>query len=485
MVYPGSWRPGGVDRAARRGTSCLVAERGPHASRTRQRRTARRTPVYRQLWFLVVIAIILGILFGLLFEEQALEAQWLAEAFIQLIKAVTGPVIFVTVVIGIASLGDMARAGGLALRALGYFLAMTVIALTLGLVAGNLIEPGGGFEGEVSAAAREDAKASIGEAGGDQGFVGFITGDLLPTSFVSPFVENEILRVLVLALLTAAAVSGLPKVQREKVVGVFEVAAQVIFRIIRIIMWAAPIGAFGGMAFTVAKFGGHLAEQPRAADGHVLGHLRGLRLRRARPGRPHLGLLDPPPDPPHPRRAADHPRHLVVGDRAAAPAREAPGGRRVAPGHGRGSARPATRSTSTAPASTSPWARCSSSRPPARRSRSAPRSACSALMVLTSKGAAGITGAGLVTLTASLQAFGGEFFNAESIAVGIALVVGIDRIMSEGRALTNAIGNSVAVMVVAKWQGERDEERFQEALRSPGKVERATDRRARAGAAAA
>jgi aerobic C4-dicarboxylate transport protein len=106
-----------------------------------------------------------------------------------------------------------------------------------------------------------------------------------------------------------------------------------------------------------------------------------------------------------------------------------------------------------------------------------------ALMVLTSKGAAGITGAGLVTLTASLQAFGGDYFSAESIAVGIALVVGIDRIMSEGRALTNAIGNCVATMVIAKWQGELDEERFQEALRSPGRVERATDR-ALAGAAA-
>jgi aerobic C4-dicarboxylate transport protein len=89
------------------------------------------------------------------------------------------------------------------------------------------------------------------------------------------------------------------------------------------------------------------------------------------------------------------------------------------------------------------------------------------LMILTSKGAAGITGAGLVTLTASLQAFGGTFFSAESIAVGIALVVGIDRVMSEGRALTNCIGNGVATMVVAKWQGELDEERFQEVLANP------------------
>jgi aerobic C4-dicarboxylate transport protein len=99
-----------------------------------------------------------------------------------------------------------------------------------------------------------------------------------------------------------------------------------------------------------------------------------------------------------------------------------------------------------------------------------------ALMLLTSKGAAGVTGAGLVTLTASLQAFGGDFFSAEAIAVGIALVVGIDRIMSEGRALTNAIGNSVATMVIAGWQGERDDERFQAALRDPSTVEDATDR---------
>ena len=90
-----------------------------------------------------------------------------------------------------------------------------------------------------------------------------------------------------------------------------------------------------------------------------------------------------------------------------------------------------------------------------------------ALIVLTSKGAAGIAGAGLVTLTASLQATGGTFFSPESIAVGIALVVGIDRIMSEGRTLTGCIGNGVATMMNAKWQGERDKERFQAVLDDP------------------
>ena len=92
-------------------------------------------------------------------------------------------------------------------------------------------------------------------------------------------------------------------------------------------------------------------------------------------------------------------------------------------------------------------------------------------MVLTSKGAAGVTGAGLVTLAASLQAFGGEFFTAEAIAVGIALVVGIDRVMSEGRALTNAIGNCVATLVIARWNGELDRERLRAVLDDPTLVE--------------
>jgi aerobic C4-dicarboxylate transport protein len=99
-----------------------------------------------------------------------------------------------------------------------------------------------------------------------------------------------------------------------------------------------------------------------------------------------------------------------------------------------------------------------------------------ALMVLTSKGAAGVTGAGLVTLAASLQAFGGEFFPPAAVAVGIALIVGIDRVMSEGRALTNAIGNTIAVMVLAGWTGQRDDVAFQAALDDPTLVRDAIEK---------
>ncbi len=143
-----------------------------------------RRRLYTQLWFWVLIAIAAGIVFGLVAPDTAKSAKWLAEAFIQIIQAITGPVIFVTVVIGIASIGSLPRAGGLAIRALAYFFGMTVVALTLGLLVGNIVAPGSGFSGQPDAAAQADAKESIGEAGGDQGVVGFITDHLLPGSFV-------------------------------------------------------------------------------------------------------------------------------------------------------------------------------------------------------------------------------------------------------------------------------------------------------------
>src|SRR4051794_33302792 len=162
--------------------------------------TRPRRRLVGQLWVWVLVAIAAGIVFGLVAPDQAKKAKWLADAFIQLIKTVTGPVIFLTVVIGIASLGNLARAGGLALRALAYFFCATVVALALGLFAANVFAPGSGFDGKPSATAQAAAEKSISEAGHSApGLVGFITDDLLPTSFVSPFVENEILRVLILA----------------------------------------------------------------------------------------------------------------------------------------------------------------------------------------------------------------------------------------------------------------------------------------------
>ena len=436
----------------------------------------RERGLYKQLWFWVLIAIALGIVLGLVAPATAEKTKWLADAFIQLIKTVTGPVIFVTVVIGIASLGNLARAGGLALRALGYFFSMTVVALILGLIAANVVKPGSGFGGQPSASARASAEASIAAAGNtDSGLVSFITGHLLPTSFVQPFVENEILRILVLAILVASAVSMLADSRREPIIAVFEAVSKVIFGMIRLIMWVAPLGAFGGMAYTVSVFG--------AASLKSLGLLMltfwgtcfvfvfvflGLVARFS--GFSIFRLI----------RLIRDELLIIVGTSSS----ETVLPRLLAKLQAAGASRQVVGMVIPTGYSFNLDGTCIYLTMGALFILQATgqdmaigqQIALAGLMILTSKGAAGITGAGLVTLTASLQAFGGTFFSAESIAVGIALVVGIDRIMSEGRALTNAIGNSVATMVVAKWQGERDDERLQQVLHDPGIVDREVER---------
>jgi aerobic C4-dicarboxylate transport protein len=453
------------------------------ASLTEHQDRGRWARLNRQLWFWVVLAIVAGIAFGVALPDTAEKAKWMADAFIQLIKAITGPVIFVTVVIGIASLGDMARAGGLAVRALAYFLVMTVIALALGLAAANIVKPGASFSGQVSQESRASAKASIAEAGNTEGgFVAFVTDDVVPTSFVEPFVQNEILRILVLAIMTAAAVSGLPKPTRESVLGVFDVASKVIFRIIRLVMWAAPIGAFGGMAYTTAKFGSSSLEALgllmltfwATCAIFVLGVL-GTVARLT--GFSILRVI----------RLIRDELLIILGTSSS----ETVLPRLLAKLESAGASRQATGVVIPTGYSFNLDGTCiyltlgalfivqaSGQDMPLGQ-----QLALAGLMILTSKGAAGITGAGLVTLTASLQAFGGNFFSTDAIAVGIALIVGIDRVMSEGRALTNAIGNTVATLVVAKWHGELDEERLHEVLDKPDLVERDLER-ALAGAAA-
>jgi aerobic C4-dicarboxylate transport protein len=451
----------------------------PLAGEGREPVRRNRRGLRTQLWFWVLIAIAAGIVFGFVAPDAAAEAKWLADAFIQLITTITGPVIFVTVVIGIASIGNLSRAGGLAIRALGYFFTATVVALGLGLVAGNVVAPGAGFEGEASEAGRADAKESIDEAGNTEGgIVSFITDDLLPDSVVSPFVDNEILRVLVLAILVAAAISGLPKATRERVVGVFQTLSQIIFGLIRIIMWAAPIGAFGGMAYTVAQFGGDslanlglLAITFWATCVFFVVVVLGAVARAA--GFSIFRLV----------RLIRDELLIIVGTSSS----ETVLPRLIAKLEAAGASRQTVGVVVPTGYSFNLDGTCIYLtlgalfivQAAGQDLALAEQLALAALMVLTSKGAAGITGAGLVTLTASLQAFGGQFFTAESIAVGIALVVGIDRIMSEGRALTNAIGNSVATLFIARWQGELDRDRLQQVLHDPNSIDDYVERELR------
>src|SRR3954453_13017376 len=426
----------------------------------------------KQLWFWGLVAIAAGIVFGLVAPGPATDSKWLPDAFLQLIKTVTAPVIFVTVVIGISSLGNMARAGGLALRAHGYFLVMTALALTIGLVAGNLIKPGAGFDASATAANAEAAKEKIAEAAGSgSGLTGFITNDLLPTSFAQPFVENEILRVLVIAILVAFGISALATRQREQVIAVFETISKILFSIIRLIMWAAPLGAFGGMAYTVAQFGGGALSNLALLMGTFWGTcaifvfvVLGAVARWS--GFSIFKFV----------RLLKDELLIIVGTSSS----ETVLPRLLSKLEAAGASRQSVGVVIPTGYSFNLDGTCIYltlgalfiTQAAGQDMSIGQQIALCALMVLTSKGAAGITGPGLVTLTASLQAFGGEFFSAESIALGIPLVVGIARIMSEGRALTNAIGNSTATLVIAGWQGERDDERLRAVLAQPEIVDR-------------
>ncbi|MDO9353243.1 MAG: cation:dicarboxylase symporter family transporter [Solirubrobacteraceae bacterium] len=424
-------------------------------------------PVVKQLWFWVLIAIVSGIAFGLVLPDQAHQVKWLADAFLQLVKTITAPVIFLTVVIGISSLGDLSKAGGLAGRALGYFFGATFVALTLGLLAGNLIKPGAGFDAAPSALSTAAAQEKIADAGAaSHGVSGFITDSLLPSSFVEPFVENSVLQVLVLAILAAASISALAPPVRLKVVSTLETVSQIVFGVIRLIMWVAPLGAFGGMAYTVSEFGGGALASLGllmatfwgtaaifvfgvlgiVARVHGFSILRLIRLIKEEL----LIILGTSSS------ETVLPRLLVKLERAGASRRTV--GVVLPTGYSfnlDGTCIYLTLGALFIAQATG------------QDLSIGQQVALAGLMVLTSKGAAGITGAGLVTLTASLQAFGGSFFTPESIAIGIALVVGIDRMMSEGRALTNCIGNSVATLVVAAWQGELDRDRLKAALADP------------------
>lgn len=440
-----------------------------------------RGGVFKQLWFWVIIGITAGIVVGLTAPDFASDLKVLPDIFIQLIKMVTAPVIFCTVIVGIASIGSLAAAGGIAGRALAYFLLMTVIALGLGLVVVNIVQPGAGFptippDPATLAEAQEDVAA--GSQGG--GALDFIQNTLLPESFLGPFVENEILRVLVLAILVAAATSMLAPSLRKRVVGGIDLIAKVIFGIIRMIMFLAPLAAFGGIAYTVGALGGEsltnlLSLMVTFWATCALFVFGILGIVCALSGFNVLKLI----------RMIKDEILIIVGTSSS----ETVLPRLLAKLEAAGASRStvsmvlptgysfnldgtciyltmAALFIAQAGGQDLPWG---------------VQLGLVALMLLTSKGAAGVSGAGLITLAASLQAFGGEFYTVESIAIGIAIIAGIDRIMSEGRALTNVIGNTVAVMVVAGWCGERDDVRFKAALDDPSLVRDAIEQETHGG----
>jgi aerobic C4-dicarboxylate transport protein len=421
-----------------------------------------RRPLYQHLYVWVLASIVLGILVGLAWPKQAANLPWLATLFISLVKIVIAPLIFTTVVVGIAGMGNLAKAGGIALRTIGYFMVMTVAALAIGLVAINVLRPGAGLDMHVSA---EKAKATLGAAqtAGEGGVQGFILS-LVPKSFASAFVDGQLIQVLLLAILVAVGISFMGS-RGEPIVRALDAVSHVMFGVIRVIMYAAPVGAFGGIAFTVGKYGTQVLGNLAALMGTfyltcvvfivvvlgVVSRLAGFSVFKV-------------------VRLIKDELLIVLGTSSS----ETVLPRLLAKLEASGADKSVVGLTVPTGYSFNLDGTCIYltmgaifiAQATGRHLSLATQIGLLLFMLLTSKGAAGVTGAGLVTLAASLTAFGDTI-----PAVGIALIVGIDRFMSEARALTNLVGNAVATLVIARWQGALDGERLREVLDDPSLID--------------
>ncbi|MFZ0778531.1 MAG: cation:dicarboxylase symporter family transporter, partial [Xanthobacteraceae bacterium] len=212
----------------------------------------RRNPWWTQLWIWVLIAMGVGIALGMVAPDLASRMGPLGDAFIKLIRMLIAPIIFCTVVTGIARMADMARVGRVAIKALIYFEVMTTIALIIGLLAVNILRPGVGMNVDVSKLNPSVVEPYV-KLTHEVGAIPFLM-NIIPNSFVGAFTEGNILQVLFIAVLSGFALVGLGQ-RGQPLVDIIEIASKMVFYIVGIVMWAAPLGAFGAIAFTVGKFG--------------------------------------------------------------------------------------------------------------------------------------------------------------------------------------------------------------------------------------
>lgn len=407
------------------------------------------------LYIQVLIAIVIGVVLGVAAPETGAAMKPLGDGFIKLIKMIIAPIIFTTVVLGIAGSQDMKKVGKTGGLALLYFEIVSTLALIVGLTVVNVIGPGKGMDVDVSKldVASIASYAAPGKMKTTKEFV----LDVIPSTFVDAFAKGEILQVLLLALLFGFALQRLGERSALLYEGL-ERLSEVFFGIVRIIMYAAPIGAFGAMAFTVGTYGvdSLLSLAKLMATFYltcvvfifgVLGtiaYFHGFSI---------LKFL----------RYVKEELLIVLG--ASSSEAALPGMMTKLERLGAGKATvglviPTGYSfnldgTSIYLTMAAVFIAQATNTPMTLGQQLT----LLAVLLLTSKGAAGVTGSGFIVLAATLSAVG-------HVPVGgLALILGIDRFMSEARAITNVIGNGVATVVVAKWTGDLDTQRMHEELR--------------------
>ncbi|NTV70534.1 MAG: dicarboxylate/amino acid:cation symporter [Azonexaceae bacterium] len=414
---------------------------------------AKKT-IFKSLYFQVIIAIIIGVALGHFYPDTGAAMKPLGDGFIKLIKMIIAPIIFCTIVVGIAGMEDMKKVGKTGGLAVLYFEVVSSIALVIGLIVVNVWQPGVGMNVDVSTL---DTKgiAKYAEPGKMQSTVDFLL-NIIPTSVVDAFAKGDMLQVLFFSILFGYAMHAFGE-RGKPVFELIEKLSHVLFGIVGVIMKVAPIGAFGAMAYTIGKHGVGSLTQLASLMGafyltcviFILGVLGSI---AAAHGFSIIKLI----------KYIKEELFLVLGTSSSesalprlmakmenAGAQKSVVGLVVPTGYSFNldgtSIYLTMAAVFIAQATNTPM-------------DIGQQITLLVILLLTSKGAAGVTGSGFIVLAATLSAVG-------TVPVaGLALILGIDRFMSEARALTNFIGNSVATLVVAKWCNALDTKRMNAVL---------------------
>ena len=413
-----------------------------------------RAPWYRSLYLQVLVAIALGVALGHFMPQLGEQMKPLGDGFIKLIKMIIAPIIFCTVVLGIAGMENMKKVGKTGGLALLYFEVVSSVALVIGLVVVNLVQPGAGMHVDANALDTKGISAYV-EPGKMKGTVDFLLS-VIPSSVVDAFAKGDILQVLMFSVLFGFALQKFGG--KHNIVFTFiDKLSHVLFAIVGAIMKVAPLGAFGAMAFTIGKYGVdsllQLAQLMAAfyatclifallvlggiARAHGFSIVRFIRYIKEELLIV-LGTSSSETVLPRMMRKLEH-----------AGAEKSVVGLVIPTGYSFNldgtSIYLTMAAVFIAQATDTPMSLTQ-------------QLTLLAVLLLTSKGAAGVTGSGFIVLAATLSAVGGV------PVAGLALILGIDRFMSEARALTNLIGNGVATLVVAKWCGQLDATQLHAAL---------------------
>ncbi|MDT3670637.1 MAG: dicarboxylate/amino acid:cation symporter [Aromatoleum sp.] len=413
-----------------------------------------RKAVFKSLYFQVLVAITIGVLLGHFYPETGAAMKPLGDGFIKLIKMIIAPIIFCTIVVGVAGMEDMKKVGKTGGLAILYFEVVSTIALIIGLIVVNVWQPGAGMNVDVSTL-DTNAIAQYAAPGKMQTTTEFLL-NIIPATVVDAFAKGDMLQVLFFSLLFGYSLHAFGE-RGKPVFDFIERLSHILFGIVGVIMKVAPIGAFGAMAFTIGKHGlGSLAQLAQLMGAFYLTCLLFVFLVLGSIAKAHgfsvVKLI----------KYIKEELFLVLGTSSSesalprlmakmenAGAQKSVVGLVVPTGYSFNldgtSIYLTMAAVFIAQATNTPL-------------DIGHQITLLLVLLLTSKGAAGVTGSGFIVLAATLSAVGNV------PVAGLALILGIDRFMSEARALTNFVGNSVATLVVAKWCDALDEKRLNAVL---------------------